>query len=57
MYDSKDEYTKEEWLDITKTYRENKRKREIEPERLQENEKRTRDRSSSRTTKENEKRQ
>ena len=41
MFDSKDEYTKEEWLDITKTYRENKRKREIEPERLQENEKRT----------------
>ena len=33
MYDLKDEHTKEEWLDITKIYRENKRKREIESER------------------------
>ena len=41
MYDIKDEHTKEEWLDVTKTYWENKRKREIKPERLQENEKRT----------------
>ena len=51
MYDLKDEHTKEEWLDITKIYRENKRKREIESERLEENEKKNPD-SSSRTTKE-----
>ena len=41
MHDLKDEHAKEEWLDITKIYRENKRKREIESERLEENEKRT----------------
>ena len=35
MYDLKDEHTKEEWLDITKIQRENKRKREIESERLE----------------------
>ena len=34
MYDLKDEHTKEEWLDI-KIYRKNKRKREIESERLE----------------------
>ena len=37
MYDLKDEHTKEEWLDITKIYRENKRKREIESERQNRN--------------------
>ena len=41
MYDLKDDHTKEEWLDITKIYRENKRKKEIESERLEQNEKRT----------------
>ena len=54
MYDLKDEHTKEEWLDITKIYRENKRKREIESERLEENEKKKKknqDTSSSRTAK------
>ena len=39
MYDLKDEHTKEEWPDITKIYKENKRKREIESEGLEENEK------------------
>ena len=51
MYDLKDDHTKEEWIDITKIYRENQRKREMESERLEENEKKNRDRSSSRTTK------
>ena len=57
MYDLKDEHTKEEWLDITKIYRENKRKREIESERLEENEKRTEIEVVVEQQKENEKRQ
>ena len=57
MYDLKDESTKEEWLDKIKLYRENKRKREIEPERLQENEKRTEIVVVVEQQKENEKRQ
>ena len=57
MYDLKDENTKEEWLYITKIYRENKRKREIESERLEENEKRTEIEVVVEQQKENEKRQ
>ena len=57
MYDLKDEHTKEEWLDITKIYRENKRKTEIESERLKENEKRTEIEVEIKKQKENEKRQ
>ena len=38
MYDIKDEHTKKEWIDITNIFRENKRKREIKSERLEENE-------------------
>ena len=34
VYNLKDEHKKEEWLDLTKIYRENKRKRDIESERL-----------------------
>ena len=57
IYDLKDEHTKEEWLDITKTYRENKRKREIELERLEENEKGTEVEKVVEQQKENENRQ
>ena len=57
IYDLKDEHTKEEWLDITKIYRENKRKRETESERLEENEKRTEIEVVVEQQKENEKRQ
>ena len=57
MYDLKDEKTKEEGLDITNIYRENKRKREIESERLEENEKRTEIEVVVKQQKENEKRQ
>ena len=57
MNDLKDENTKEEWLYITKIYRENKRKREIESERLEENEKRTEIEIVVEQQKENEKRQ
>ena len=57
MYDLKDEHIKEEWLDITKIYRENKRNKEIESERLEENEKRTEIEVVVEQQKENEKRQ
>ena len=57
MYDLKDDHTKEEWLDITKFYRKNKRKREIESETLAENEKRTEIEVVVEQQKENEKRQ
>ena len=57
MYDLKDEHTKEEWLDITKIYRGNKKKREIESEILEENEKRTEIEVVVEQQKENEKRQ
>ena len=57
MYDLKDEHIKEEWLDITKIYRENKRNKEIESERLEENEKRTEIEVVVEQQKENEKRE
>ena len=63
MYDLKDEHTKEEWPDITKIYKENKRKREIESEGLEENEKKNKkkteieDRIVVEQQKENEKKQ
>ena len=57
IYDLKDENIKVEWLDITKIYRKNKRKREIESERLEENEKRTGIEVVVEQQKENEKRQ
>ena len=57
MYNLKVEHTKEEWLDITKIYRDNKRKREIESERLEENQKRTEIEVVVEQQKENEKRQ
>ena len=57
IYDLKDEHTKEEWRDIAKIYRENKRKRETESERLEENEKRTEIEVVVERQKENEKRQ
>ena len=56
-YDLKDEHTKEEWLDITKIYRESKRKTEKESERLEENEERTEIEVVVEQQKENEKRQ
>ena len=57
MYDLKDEHSKEEWLNITKIQRENKRKRDKESERLEENEKRTEIEVVVEQQKENEKRQ
>ena len=57
MFDLIDEHTKEEWIDITSIYKENKRKREIESERLAENEKRTETEVVVEQQKENEKRQ
>ena len=57
MYDLQDEHTREEWPEITKIYRENKRKREIESEKLEENEKRTVIEVVVEQQKENEKRQ
>ena len=57
MNDLKDEHTKEEWLDITNIYWENKRKREIESERLEENGKRTEIEVVVEQQKKNEKRQ
>ena len=49
MYKLKDKHTKEKQLDITKVFRENKRKTEIESKRLEC--KNNRDRSSNRKTK------
>ena len=57
MFDLKDEHTKKEWLDVTKIYKENKRKREMESERLEENEKRKEIEVVVEKQKENEKRQ
>ena len=58
MYDIKDEHTKEEWIDITNIFRENKKKREIKSERLEENErKKTVIEAVLEQQKENEKRQ
>ena len=57
MYDLKDDHTKEEWLGSMKIYRENKRKRQIESERSEENEKRTEIEVVLVQQKENEKRQ
>ena len=57
MYDLKDEHTKKEWLEVTKIYKENKRKREMESERLEENEKGKEMEAVVEKQKENEKRQ
>ena len=57
MYDLKDEHTKKEWLEVTKIYKENKRKKEMESERLEENEKRKEMEAVVEKQKENEKRQ